>query len=512
MRCTLTRLTAIWQPETGGRFHLPHCPISGVHFSQLRAMMRRGAKIVMTSRDYIYNRARKDLKENAFPLLRESQVVVDVHNLALDEKRQILYNHMKMGHQPRSFRTEIKPFLEGVVALDRFVPETARRLADPTFTRNLMLKPHSLSHFVDKQEQFLRDLLVGLDSDSKAALAVIYMRSDHLISPVSLEDSETQAIARLSSNLGGCIGALESLRGSLVQLVELGGEMVWRFKHPTIGDAYASLIAENPELIEVFLQGTNTEDLIRRVTCGDVGYENAFVLGKSMFPTVVSRLDELIVSSRHKSRWLASWGAKQLVHGFLARRCTKEFLELYVEDHPELVEKVAKPGLYLYAVSELDVALRLHELGMLPEESRKKLIGTVTKYAVQGDDLYALSNPGLRAVFTEGEYKTLRDRVRSELIPCLSDVFGTRLSDYDSDSTPEEHAEPLSEALATLGDEFRDDFVQREIRRESQRIADWISEQEEEHQQQEHAGRRISEVEGFRTVDSTRSIFDDVDI
>ena len=33
MRCTSTRLTAIWQPETRRRFHLPHCPIPGVHFS-----------------------------------------------------------------------------------------------------------------------------------------------------------------------------------------------------------------------------------------------------------------------------------------------------------------------------------------------------------------------------------------------------------------------------------------------------------------------------------------------
>ena len=33
MRCTSTRLTANWQPETRGRFHLPHCPILGVHFS-----------------------------------------------------------------------------------------------------------------------------------------------------------------------------------------------------------------------------------------------------------------------------------------------------------------------------------------------------------------------------------------------------------------------------------------------------------------------------------------------
>ena len=39
----------------------------------IKTMLRKGAKIVMTSRDYIYNRARKDLKESAFPLLKEAR-------------------------------------------------------------------------------------------------------------------------------------------------------------------------------------------------------------------------------------------------------------------------------------------------------------------------------------------------------------------------------------------------------------------------------------------------------
>src|SRR5258708_18069377 len=55
---------------------------------QIKTMLRRGAKIVMTSRDYIYNNARNDLKESAFPLLRESQVVIHVHDLSLEEIRQ----------------------------------------------------------------------------------------------------------------------------------------------------------------------------------------------------------------------------------------------------------------------------------------------------------------------------------------------------------------------------------------------------------------------------------------
>ena len=70
---------------------------------QIRAMLRNGAKIVMTSRDYIYNRARRDLKESAFPLLNESRVVIDMHDLTSEEREQILYNHIRLGTQPTHF-------------------------------------------------------------------------------------------------------------------------------------------------------------------------------------------------------------------------------------------------------------------------------------------------------------------------------------------------------------------------------------------------------------------------
>ena len=149
----------------------------------------------MTSRDYIYNRARKDLKESAFPLLKESQVVIDVHDLSADEKRQILYNHLKLGKQPRSFRTEIKPYLEDIASHPRFIPETARRLADPLFTKDLFLDPYYLRQFVEKREQLLQEVLQGLDADSKAALALIYMRNDRLESPIELQPSEAEALA-----------------------------------------------------------------------------------------------------------------------------------------------------------------------------------------------------------------------------------------------------------------------------------------------------------------------------
>jgi len=241
----------------------------------VRTMLRKGAKIVMTSRDYIYKRARNDLKEGAFPLFRESQVVIDVHDLTLGEKQQILYNHMKLGRQGKAFRTAIKPHLASIATHSRFVPETARRLADPLLTAGLKLNRYNLNEFVEKQELFLQQLLQGLDEHSKAALALIYMRNDALESPIELEESEREAI-ELGSNLGGCITALESLSGSLVQYTHLEDTAAWKFKHPTVGDAYAALLLRNPELLGIYIRGSPMDKLMGHVTCGDVGLERAF--------------------------------------------------------------------------------------------------------------------------------------------------------------------------------------------------------------------------------------------
>jgi hypothetical protein len=111
----------------------------------------------MTSRDYIYARARDDLKRGAFPLFNESQVVIDVHDLSAREREQILYNHLKLGAQPSGFKAQIKPHLPIVSAHARFVPEIARRLSDPAFTKRLYLSEYHLREFVEKREQLLQE-------------------------------------------------------------------------------------------------------------------------------------------------------------------------------------------------------------------------------------------------------------------------------------------------------------------------------------------------------------------
>lgn len=476
---------------------------------QIKPMLRKGAKIVMTSRDYIYKRARKDLKESAFPLLKESQVVIDVHDLSADEKRQILYNHLKLGKQPRGFRSEIKPYLEAVAGHPRFIPETARRLADPLFTKDLFIDPYYLGQFVEKREQLLQEVLQGLDADSKAALALIYMRNDRLESPIALEPSETEALVRLDSDLGGCVTALEALNGSLVLHSHAGEESFWRFKHPTIGDAYAESLVHSPEMLGIYIRGSAPDRLIDQVTCGDVGIEKAVVVPKPLYPLMLAKLAEIRASKEYKSQWLSTWGARRDLQDFLSRRCSKEFLSTYLQGNLTLLDEVAKPGLFLDAVPEVRLAERLHEFDLLPEDKRKQFVATVSAYAIKGEDMGALDDNGIRSLFKDEEFEQLVQRAKTELLPRLDDVREEWESNYSSDS-PEGHMQQLLEGLDTLKERFADDeaavkIIEREIRRTNEWIGDHAPEEPE------RSPRNLGKVVAADKPQSARSIFDDID-
>jgi energy-coupling factor transporter ATP-binding protein EcfA2 len=477
---------------------------------QIRPMLRKGAKIVITSRDYIYNRARKDLKESAFPLLKESQVVIDVHDLSAEEKRQILYNHLKLGKQPRSFRIEIKPYLEGVASHRRFIPETARRLADPIFTRDLFIDEYYIGQFVERREQLLQEVLQGLDIDSKAALALIYMRNGRLDSPIDPQPSEREALERLGSDLGGCVAALEALKGSLVVHTHAGDESAWHFKHPTISDAYAAILVQSPEHLGIFIQGSAPERLVDQVTCGDVGIEKAVVVPNSLFPQMLAKLEQFSQSKSYKSAWLSAFGAKRDLQGFLARRCAKQFLSLYLQRNPGLLDQVSQPGLFLDTVPEVRLAKRLHEFGLLPEDKRRKFVETVSNYALEGEDGDALDDEGIRTLFTDEEFEELVQRARTELVPRLDDVRREWQSNYSRRDLPEEHMQKLLEFFGSLKKRFGDDEkTVRVIECEMRNTIEWIDEHTPE--EPEISPRELGTVEVSQKPHNTRSIFDDID-
>lgn len=478
---------------------------------QVKAMVAAGSKVVLTSRDYIYSRARKDLKESAFPLLLESQVVIDVHNLTLEEKKQILYNHVKLGKQSKQFKSAIKPFLEHAAGLPKFVPESARRISDPAFTKNLFLDEHGISHFIEHPREFLLDILQSLHKDQLSALSLIYMRNDTLVSPVQLNKSEAEAIERIGSNLGPCLEALTDMRGSLVQLINTENGKTWKFKHPTIGDAFSDLLIKNVELIGIYLQGSKIESLLLQVTCGYVGLTGAFVIPESMFPLMINRLSTYTRASSFKNEVYALFNAKWNTDRFLSTRCSKEFLSQYIESNPDLISRLERPSLYLNYKPEIPLAITLIKENLFPLNARKTFIDTVIRYALEGYDFFILENEDMMNILTDQEKKNFFKAIKQTLLPNLENVRKRWQSEKDPENTAEEYMESFVSAVNKLSEHYGESDTDYDIlTSQLNKAREWIAEHNELPASRS-SRNKYDDIEQSPNFHSARSLFDDVD-
>lgn len=291
--------------------------------------------------------------------------------------------------------------------------------------------------------------------------------------------------------------------------MDVDDQTVWRFKHPTVGDAYASTLASSPDLLEIFLSGSSTENLLSQVTCGRIGIEKAVIVPKSVFPAMMERLRDFSASNKFKGEWMSSWGARRALYRFLANRCSRDFLAVYLEQSPDVLQRVAEPGLSLSFVPEVDLAVRLYEFGLLPEEVRKTFVETVSTYAIEGEDLYALDDPGIRSVFQVSEFDELLETVKTVLLPKLRDVRLNAQSSHSSSDSPDEHMQGILESFGTLKKRFgEDEQLVKIIDREIDLVNEWISETEPP--EPKVGPRVLGAVEHSTMKHGTRSIFDDI--
>jgi hypothetical protein len=475
-------------------------------FPHLQAAIRRGARVLFTSRNYIYHSARQHLKESALPVLRESQVVIQVEQLSKEERDQILYNHIRLGCQPGIFKSQLKPFLSGIAAHSNFSPEIARRLGNPLFTRQLTVSKEGLDEFVARPVELLCEIVRTIDPGSRSALALVFMRGGLLPSPVKMTEEEERAVLLMGGSASDVRNALNALDGSLILKSIQGGTYSWRFKHPTVRDAFAVVIAEDRELLDIYLAGAPVDRLFDEITCGDVGVQGVKVIvPQDRYGSLITRFETLGT----KKPWM-EWP----LHRFLAFRCNREFLALYIAKHPEFVPGL-RVGSYLYAVSEVDVLVRLHEFGLLPESKRIAIVAAIRDLAVETPDAGFLRD-GVRKLLRPDEFTAILEDVRTRLLPNLGSTIRQWCGNYDEnrDEDPEDHFSELVSALT----EFRDELTGHpdaatQVESALSKIQEAIDElragqpQEPDSDDDDFRGQ-TSSVGGD---DASRSVFDDVD-
>ena len=482
-------------------------------FPHINAVIKKGSKVIFTSRDYIYKAAKRHLKESALPVMKESQVVIYVERLTKDEREQILYNHIRLGDQPKKFKSELKPHLNDVAVHERFSPEIARRLGNPLFTKNLVVSKINLQNFIAKPVELLCDIISTLDDECLSALALVFMRGGSVSSPVRMSDDEKEAINRLGGSQAGTIKALRYLEGSLILNPIYNGKYVWRFKHPTIRDAFANVIAEDQELMDIYLTGASLDKLFQEVSCGDVEVKGVTVIVPvEKYDFLLNRLDSIDISE---------WDNKRSLHFFLSYRCDKKFIQMYIERNPCFIQKLSINSCS-YVYSDVNMFIRLHDFSLLPEAERIRAVAKINELAVDTPDSGFLRED-VRSFMTQDEFSKIIDDIRAKLIPNIDEKI-EKLRDeyeYEIDDDPEIYFDDLKSALTDYSYELDDDedicqTIKEAIEKIDEIIDEIIDELESEYSQfsaDEYADAYFEDkTKQDEKQIGTRSIFDDVDL
>lgn len=475
---------------------------------ELKAALRAGTRIAMTSRTYIWRAAEPQLKSSLFPPLATRQVIVDVQALKLEERRQILYNHLKLGHQTIAFKRRVKPYLDEAAANTRFLPETARRLGDPSLTAGLSVDAAGVETFFSHPSAFLQEVIRSLDAAHRAAIALLFMAGGSRVSPLEISSEEASLLPRLGASIGEIGSALASLEGSLVSRIrewegsaEHGAaRWVWAFKHPTVADAYAGMVAHDPELLEIYLRGAPIERLLREVSMTPATVPGSqVVVPDTQYGLLEARLSPSIGQTGH--------GREPLVR-FLVDRASESFLRYFLDLHQDVLDWVARPYSYLDACPEVDLAGRLLSAGLLPEATRQQFVARASDLAVETPDQGVLAIR-VHELMTDAESDAVLDRVREELFPYLDDIVDSWASDFHlGQEDVDAHFAPLREAIEGFAAEFDteaslQDFADAALKR--------IEDESDENRPPDSDDDDWRWSRDIASSESVRSTFDDVD-
>lgn len=404
-------------------------------FPLMHGAMRRGTKFLITSRDYIWNQARRELKLQALPILNKSQVVINVHELTLEEKAQILYNHLKFGDQDEGFKNDIRPLLPAVAARADFLPESARRVGSSLFTPHLELTANRLADFFGRPSEFLEQTIEGLSMASQAAIALVFLNGGKVRSPVpphvlerpALTYGVDQAALRLQ---------LEALNGSILNLVEDEEGPFWTYRHPTVGDSFAANVAKSPEMIETFLLGAKPETILQEIVCAGVSVMNAKLI-------VPNQLLDLLLSR------IAGLGKYRLV-AFMSYRANRALNEKLLMMRPEIWSVMEHPSAPLRDDLGVGLLVTLHEQGLLPPDRRAVFVREVQTAVNREADASVVDSYRIQSVLTTRERVRIFRHVKRKVLGGLARHVRRVRDEWDPEYDPANHFDGLRASLKSF--------------------------------------------------------------
>lgn len=508
--------SSLWNPDDPGQFLWVDDAFGATQYDanrvnewnlqlpKLKAAIRSGVRVVFTSRDYIFKAAKRDLKLSSFEPFNDSRVVIQVEELTEIERQMILYNHLKFGAQPIKFKTSVKDFLESASEVPKFLPEIARRFGNPKFTNGLIPTFEGVQQFFEHPMNVLLDVVGSLAAPEKAAIALVFIAGGKLQIPVSADEHVGETLDLLNVTLGQVKAALVGLDDSLLKRRKDGNCEYWHFRHPTIRDAYATVVGKDPELIDIYLAGVRTEQLLIEVVCGDILIEGVkIIVPPSRYAQIHLRLDNFPVGQ--KQQW------SDPVKTFLSNRCSPDFIAEYykTKDLSDCIPRgtwelgMFNPGVKILAA--------LNESGLLPAEVRSNTAAKIIALSEQELSCRFAESAAVQKILTSPEIEEALHRIADSVLTDGAQILDSLQREWDNESDPADAFYEIDRTLEFIESDERFDENNREIAKEMrEHIRDIVQELTDklDKPNYDHLETELAQESNTAT---RRSIFDDVD-
>lgn len=486
-------------------------------FSKVAAALNGGNRFLFTSRNYIYRSAVTRLGSRNLPLFKTEAAVVNVGDLSRDEKRQILYNHIKHGSQDEAWKAKTKRHLNAVAEVGSFLSGISERLANPDFTRKLPLTESALCDFMAKPQEHLVEVINELEPEQFAALALIYVHRGRL----SLENLDQNAVSAVEEMTGcnatAALGRLPELSGSFTRELSEAPDQVWGFEHPTISDAITAILDTQPNMTQAIVRGGPIEKVMDQFVCE----QGPSTLNAAKIPM---SLDDVL--NRRLQDVPNNWRANGLLFEFLATRASDDVVKYQFSRHSDLM------GRMLFSSSRASnnprnrAAARAHSLGALSDFDRSELSRELTMRAVEKLDLSWIEDDVFLALVEPRMLLSLGAALFSKVSRNFDELLEGQRSGIDLDADIEDQYEVISSGLEIFETLLADsEGIDSEalVREANERLRDEINEVEQEQEEHRASQENDGDWEVFSPSKPTpqtrdvkpnptlRSIFVDVD-
>lgn len=479
-------------------------------FSKLRAAITHGNRFLLTSRRHIYEAARRKLGQRNLAQFTDERAVVDVGELSLEEKSQILYNHINYGGQSQSWMSSVKPHLPAVAAVEDFLPGIAERLGDPNFTKSLAPREASLVHFMEEPREHLIDTVNALDEQLQAALILVYVHQGTF----NVGDSDQAAANAVADLTGFSLPKIQDcfadLKGSFLK--QSGNR--WTFSHPTIADALTEILRAKPHMMAALLRGATIDTILSSFTCeGSPLIQDALTIPVNLNDSLVDRLAST-PDERHRN-WM-------LFH-FLAYRANDDVFTRLIQQRPDVLSRDAWGSPLIVDDPKVNVVARAHQLGLLPVDLHEVAAAELEYAATNNLDLSFFNNDTMLSLVPPLRLIHLGLSLRSETLPGIEDRIENILDDADLDEDPESHFENVSallDRLESMGVDHDAKALVEDARSKIGRSIETLEERKQERDKETeeddadwtHIVTQTKDSSGVKPkVAGARSIFDDVD-